>query len=405
MLQQIRVPYYIQKQRVMAKIISLLLLLISFTGLGQGIEFSELTWKEALAKAKSENKLIFVDAYAKWCGPCKTMAAQTFTQKAAGDFFNANFINLKIDMEEPDGRAFGNDFPVRAYPTLFFIDGNGKLVQRAVGMQRIDGLLALANEALAKGDNIAEMTTIYEKGDRSYEFMTKYVKALNRSGASSLKVSNSYLASEPTLSPEQKAMFLFEAATDADSKLFETMIKEKATIIAKVGEEAYNNKVKKACLATTDKAIEFELKMLLDEAVKKAEIGLTKEQDDFISQAQMSYFKAFNESDNYITAVENYLKAIGKSDDVKVRSTITEMCGAFPKDVTVIEKANKIAKDLYKHQESLDNLAMYCNTLVLAGNKKEALKEAQKAEKNSDKFGPEDKKSLEMLIESLEKGI
>ena len=377
--------------------------LISSIAYAQGIEFSHLNWDEALAKAKAENKLIFVDAYAKWCGPCKAMAANVFTQKPAGDFFNANFINIKMDMEEPDGRDFGDTYPVRAYPTLFFIDGNGKLVSRVVGGQKLESLLAIANDALAKGDNIEELNAIYVKGDRSYDFMKKYVKALNRSGASSLKVSNEYLASAPQISKEEKALFLFEAATEADSKLFEQLIEEKDFIIGIVGEETYNNKVKKACMATADKAIEFELKMLLDDAVKKAEMGLTIDHADFVSQAQMNYFKAFNESENYLEAVNKYLKAIGKSDAIRIKATITEMCGAFPKDAAVLESASKAAKELYKNQENLDNLALYCNTLVLAGNKKEALKEAQKAGKNSDKFGPEAKKNLEMMIDSLER--
>lgn len=39
--------------------------------LNQGIQFADLTWQDALKKAKKENKIIFVDIYATWCGPCK----------------------------------------------------------------------------------------------------------------------------------------------------------------------------------------------------------------------------------------------------------------------------------------------------------------------------------------------
>ena len=59
----------------------------------QGIEFEHLSWAEALEKAQSENKLIFMDAYTVWCGPCKMMAKQTFPDPEAGLFFNATTID------------------------------------------------------------------------------------------------------------------------------------------------------------------------------------------------------------------------------------------------------------------------------------------------------------------------
>lgn len=387
----------------------LLLLVCVFVGgiqlMGQGIEFLHVGWEEAMKKAKEENKLLFVDAYAKWCGPCKAMAANVFTQKEAGDFFNANFINLKLDMEEMDGRTFGDKYPVRAYPTLFFIDGDGKMVLRVVGGQKLENLMAIANDALAKGDNIDELAMKFSEGERSYEFMMKYVKALNRAGESTIKVSNTYLSSSPDITKEQKARFLFEAASEADSKLFETMIADRAYLISLVGEEAYNARVKKACMATTDKAIEFELKMLLDEAVGKAELALTDEKSDFVAQAQMNYFRAFNESDHYLEAVSDYLKAIGTNDAAKVKSTIQEMCGTFPENQKILERASKAAKDLYKENSNFDNLLLYCNTLILSSNKKEALKEAEKAAKKMDDLDPADKSRLDLLINNLSKEL
>ena len=69
----------------------------------KGIEFYEGNFNDALAKAKYENKIIFMDAYASWCGPCKKMAANVFTDEKAGEYFNANFVNLKMDMEKGKG--------------------------------------------------------------------------------------------------------------------------------------------------------------------------------------------------------------------------------------------------------------------------------------------------------------
>lgn len=98
-----------------------------------GIQFIESSWSAALEKAQKENKLIFLDAYASWCGPCKMLKANTFTKKEAGDFFNTHFVNVAIDMEKGDGLALAQKFYVTAYPTLIIADKNGNLVTYTQG--------------------------------------------------------------------------------------------------------------------------------------------------------------------------------------------------------------------------------------------------------------------------------
>ncbi|MFN4256425.1 MAG: thioredoxin family protein, partial [Saprospiraceae bacterium] len=69
----------------------------------QGMNFEHGTWAEVLAKAKAENKPIFMDAYTVWCGPCKMMSNQTFPDAKVAELFNARFVNVKVDMEKGEG--------------------------------------------------------------------------------------------------------------------------------------------------------------------------------------------------------------------------------------------------------------------------------------------------------------
>jgi thioredoxin 1 len=108
-----------------------------------GIVFFEGSWEEALAKAKSEGKLIFLDAYAEWCGPCHRMSENEFPNPKLGKFFNRHFINVKMDMERGVGPKLASRFSMTAYPTLYFIDCKGMPVSTNVGYRTADQLMDL----------------------------------------------------------------------------------------------------------------------------------------------------------------------------------------------------------------------------------------------------------------------
>lgn len=111
---------------------------------GSGIKFRGMTLDEAKKEAKASGKIIFIDAYTDWCGPCKKMAATAFVDEKVADLFNSKFINLKIEMEKSeDGPTVARMYKVNAYPTLLFIDGSGSLKKSQVGFQTPEQLLAL----------------------------------------------------------------------------------------------------------------------------------------------------------------------------------------------------------------------------------------------------------------------
>lgn len=146
----------------------------------EGVAFVEgKTFAEVLHKAKEEGKMLFIDCYTSWCGPCRMMATQVFPQKKVGDYFNEHFVSFKIDMEKGEGPELKNKFSVRAYPTFLFLDGDGKEINRIVGgdsdadkfLESVDdGIGTLSLSSLAKR---------YEGGERDTTFLLSYLKALD----------------------------------------------------------------------------------------------------------------------------------------------------------------------------------------------------------------------------------
>lgn len=123
----------------------------SFTkGAKQAITFIENDWNKAQILAKETDKLIFVDVYATWCGPCLQLKKTTFRNEQVAEFFNANFVNLSIDAEKGIGPQFATAYHVEAYPTLLIVRPDGKSVLYAEGFMPADYLLELGKEALKK---------------------------------------------------------------------------------------------------------------------------------------------------------------------------------------------------------------------------------------------------------------
>jgi thiol-disulfide isomerase/thioredoxin len=151
----------------------------------QGIQFNTGNWNSILQKAKAQNKLIFMDVYTSWCGPCKKMASQTFTQKEVGDFYNTNFICYKIDAEKGEGIAIAKKYEVTAYPNCLYITGNGELAYRFVGAKDVKEVLAEGNKALKYVQimpKMKEMKAQYKAGKRDKAFLKEYVDLLISSG-------------------------------------------------------------------------------------------------------------------------------------------------------------------------------------------------------------------------------
>lgn len=100
---------------------------------GQGVQFFEGSYQQGLETAAVQNKWVFVDLYASWCGPCKRLKANTFTDENLAAYMARHFVALAIDGEKGEGPALMQRFQVRAYPTLLVLNAQGKEVGRIVG--------------------------------------------------------------------------------------------------------------------------------------------------------------------------------------------------------------------------------------------------------------------------------
>lgn len=160
----------------------------------RNIEFEKSSWADILAQAEKEDKLIFLDAYASWCGPCKWMAANVFTVNEVADLFNTHFICAKIDMEKGEGVELAKKYQVRAYPTLLFVNAKGEVAHRVVGALNETMLVEQGLKAMNPYENLLAYKKRFEEGEREAAFMKEYLELLSTSGEPTGNVFDAYFA-------------------------------------------------------------------------------------------------------------------------------------------------------------------------------------------------------------------
>lgn len=175
----------------------------------KGIVFFNGNFNEALAQAKKENKVLFVDFYAVWCVPCKRMAKTVFTLDEVGRYFNQHFISIQIDAEKPENVQLAKNYKVEAYPTVAFIAPDGKALSVNVGAMDKDELLGAAK--IAAGESV------------SFEQLYSQYKADN----SNLEVQQALLLKAPSFLQAQEGMEADKWVTRLQ-KLYRSYIASKA---------------------------------------------------------------------------------------------------------------------------------------------------------------------------------
>ena len=345
----------------------------------QGIEFFHGTFNEALEESKKTGKPIFMDAYAKWCGPCKRMAATTFMDESVGGYFNKNFINLKVDWEESEGMSLRGKFAVSAFPTLFFIGSDGAVITKVVGGQDVAGLLRQGEMALGKVDYSREYAAFYEKGDRSPTLIYNYVQALNKSGKPSLGISNEYLRTQQDLTTEFNRKFILEAAVEADSRIFDLLVEHKKEIGMQEGLQALRDRIELACSNTLKKAIQFQTPELLAEAKSKMKAGYPEKAAEFAAKADYDYYRASKNAQDFGKSCGAYAKNVAKGDPQGLTKLAVDIMSSFATDKDCMKLAEKYAGQAAEKSNNYSHYMTYAEVLHKNGKKKQALEAANKS--------------------------
>lgn len=134
----------------------------------QDAKINWISLEEAQKLNEKEPRKIMIDVYTDWCGPCKLMMKNTFTNQEIINFINANYYAVKFNGQGPNpvifkGKTYSNPnfneklgtrtrnsshqfngvLGTRAYPTLVFFDEKLNIIKNEVGYKTPDKLLPI----------------------------------------------------------------------------------------------------------------------------------------------------------------------------------------------------------------------------------------------------------------------
>lgn len=377
-------------------------LFIGALAFAQGIKFEDSNFSTILAKAKKENKLIFIDAYASWCGPCKLMVKNVFPQKSVGDYYNSHFVNAKIDMEKGEGIELAKKYNVKAFPTYLFVDGNGEVVHRTLGYVEENDFIQFAKDAGDPNKRLIALKQKFETGEKDPEFLKNLAGLTMYNDAEfAARVLDRYFSEKPEFDRDDVQMLL-SATQSTESPLYKTFVAKKAEITKILPAERYEA---------------FDKNIKVNTAIRKAYNADTKKWNDNSFMAETQKFLTKDEAERILKRAKASRALKDKDIDTYEKTTIelykdpsassseelNSIAWNFFENVT---NKTSLAKAVTWAQESVKKNENYANTDTLAnlynkiGDKKNARLWAEKSIELAKKSG-EDYTDTEKLLNSL----
>ncbi|WMI66017.1 thioredoxin family protein [Aestuariibaculum sp. YM273] len=338
----------------------------------QGINFQHISFEEALEKAKTENKLVFIDFYTSWCAPCKLMARDVFPLPEVGAVYNKQFVSLKLDAER-EGAKVAAKYKVTSYPTFLYLKSDGTVALKDTGRMPTQDFIKNGDKAVASIDSeysLENLKATFPNKQNDEHFLKMYIKKMQGYGQDITDGINAWLKVQTEMKEDSQEMMNFIMK---NMRLFvlgsegHRILNDNYNAYAKLA-TGHNARflpfsyaqilksTKKVALQKGDKVL---LKEYIEAYKKQPEEDIKK---DELVNAQLSYYAMTKDGENYKALTETYVDEVIKenpvskvhTDDLKTYAMYKkgydndpiparERMLASAKDGM---KANKILKDL-----------------------------------------------------------
>ena len=359
------------------------------------------------ARAKKEKKLIFIDAYTTWCGPCKWISANIFTDPKVADYYNKNFINAKFDMEDQgEGTRIGSSYRVMCYPNLLFIDADGKLIHRTAGAEKDPHYyITLGETAKDPKKCFAGVEERYQKEPTNTAFLAEYLELVSNTCLDYQKELDNFFfrLNEVDYLEETNWKIIHNHLSDYNHKVAQYIAKNPAKFQEKYGDEVgvyLFNSLRQTAFDLLNEPDFQEVKYNL--LVNSSKVSTINEIKSLSPMLEIYGFERKGDWEGLFT----YLLSNGDEVlDAENKNRYSYLITENSTNETYLQKAEQWMKEVIRTEggEVWNNLDTYAHVLFKLHRKKEALEVAEKSLKTGEELTEEQINSTQLFIEDLKK--
>ncbi|MEL7162692.1 MAG: thioredoxin family protein, partial [Bacteroidota bacterium] len=341
-------------------------------------------YQAALRLAKQEQKLVFVDFYTDWCGPCKQLDKYVFADDSLGNVLGEHVVLLKYNAEKDSAFHLTKKYHVNSYPTGMVLSQDGKVVARQSGFSGEDrrslgasvfSFVVRADSLNTAGDYASGYSTTIDP-DVYPDFYVDYID--DEDADVDLAEINAFLLNADDPYGEAYFATLMYFAMEASDSVASKVLDNRKEYAQRYGVDQLDVLTKSLVMGKFDRAVEQQNQTAFDEAVRLARKHLPKEFVDFVlPQFEMRWLEAQGKWGEIFNRYEA-MKADGKMSNGYINHV---SWGAYVNcdDEQVLRKFSGWMKEIVTEKPKFDYLDTYAFLLYKSGNKAEAKTVAERA--------------------------
>ncbi len=361
---------------------------------GSSLDFFVGTWEQACEMAEARQKPLFVYVYVNYERECNQMEKEVFSDSEVKNFYQTNFINLKINLHSSKGTFFRQTYQLHDFPGLLFFDYKKKMITQDSGFKSIAEFIRMGKYALKSNrhrpvagvispiyTDFIEKKMQYENGVRHTDFLYTLAYDLKKFNDSFHPIVHEYIEriGVENLTKHKHLNFIFDFSDDIYSQPFEILLAHKQRYVDLFGKEKVDNRIKRSIRSAVILAARYQSFEAFESIKHTIDKSALTNQRDFEFLMLTVYYENAQKWTDFTNLIEEYTRQnpyleAAILNDLAWRYVVNiDDKNKLQEALTWSEKAMKMSPQVFKYRET------YASLLYKIGKKSKALKEAETA--------------------------